>query len=99
MQILPGPRERVLRDQPVHLRGIRAALSAQAVPAVVDVLLRGTRESVSNVSVGDVTAFVDLSGLGVGDYTLPVRVETPPAAGAVRIEPATVQVRINSGKD
>ena len=45
------------------------------------------------------TAFVDLDGLGVGDYTLPVRVETPPAAGAVRIEPATVQVRINSVKD
>jgi YbbR domain-containing protein len=99
VQIVPGPRERVLHDQPVHLRGIRASLSARAVPAIVDVLLRGTRESVSNVSVEDVTAFVDLSGLGVGDYTLPVRVETPPAAGAVRMEPATVQVQINSGKD
>jgi YbbR domain-containing protein len=99
VQIVPGPRERVLLDQPVHLRGLRAALSARAVPAVVEVLLRGTRESVSNVSVEDVTAFVDLSGLGVGDYTLPVRVDTPSAAGAVRIEPATVQVQINSGKD
>jgi YbbR domain-containing protein len=99
VQIVPGPRERVLRDQPVHLRGIRAALAARAVPATVDVVLRGSRENVSNVNVGDVTAFVDLNGLGVGDYTLPVRVEMPPAAGAVRIEPATVQVRINSGKD
>jgi YbbR domain-containing protein len=63
------------------------------------VLLRGTRESVSKVTPGEVTAFVDLDGLGVGEYTLPVRVEAPPAAGAVRIEPATVQVRINSVKD
>jgi YbbR domain-containing protein len=99
VRIVPGPRERLLRDQPVHLRDLRAALSAQAVPAVVEVLLRGTRESVSKVTAGDVTAFVDLDGLGVGEYTLPVRVEAPPAAGAVRIEPATVQVRINSVKD
>jgi YbbR domain-containing protein len=99
VQIVPGPRERLLHDQPVHLRDLRAALSAQAVPAVVEVLLRGTRESVSKVTPGDVTAFVDLDGLGVGDYTLPVRVDAPPAAGAVRIEPATVQVRINSVKD
>jgi YbbR domain-containing protein len=99
VQIVSGPREHLLRSQPVHLRGMRAALSARAVPAVVEVLLRGTHESVSRVTGGDVTAFVDLGGLGVGDYTLPVRVETPPAAGAVRIEPATVEVRINSVKD
>jgi YbbR domain-containing protein len=99
VQIVPGPRDRLLRDQPVRLRGLRGSLSARAVPAVVEVLLRGTQESVSKVSDGDVTAFVDLDGLGVGDYILPVRVETPPAAGAVRIEPATVQVRINSVKD
>jgi YbbR domain-containing protein len=99
VQIVPGPRERLLREQPVHLRGMRRTHSAQAVPPVVEVLLRGTRESLDKVSDGDVTAFVDLDGLGVGAYTLPVRVETPPAAGAVRIDPATVQVRINSVKD
>jgi YbbR domain-containing protein len=99
VQIVPGPRERLLRDQPVLLRGMKGTLSAQAVPAVVEVLLRGTRESVGRVSGGDVTAFVDLDGLNAGDYTLPVRVETPSAAGAVRIDPATVQVRINSAKD
>jgi YbbR domain-containing protein len=99
VQIVAGPREHLLRDQPVHLRGLSSALAARAVPAVVEVLLRGTRDSVGSLSGGAVTAFVDLDGLGVGDYTLPVRVETPPAAGAVRIEPATVQVRINSVKD
>jgi YbbR domain-containing protein len=99
VQIVPGPHERLLSDQPVQLRGLRASLSAKALPAAVAVLLRGTHESVGGVSGGDVTAFVDLGGLGVGDYTLPVRVETPPAAGAVRIDPATVQVRINSVKN
>jgi YbbR domain-containing protein len=99
VQIVPGPRERLLSDQPVQLRGMRTAVSAKSLPAAVAVLLRGTNESVSRVSGGDVTAFVDLGGLGVGDYTLPVRVETPPAAGAVRIEPATVQVQIYSVKD
>ena len=38
----------------------------------------------------------DLAGLGAGEYTLTVRAESSRNAGVTRIEPASIQVRINS---
>lgn len=96
--IVPGPRERTFRDRPVHLNGLNPSLVAQAVPPGVLVLVRGSREGVGRIEPSNIIASVDLSGLGPGAYTLPVRVETPGAAGVVRIEPATVQVNIADGK-
>jgi YbbR domain-containing protein len=94
VEVLPGPRERLLRGQPVHLRNLGRNLSAQAVPETIDVVLRGSREGLSRVENREVTAFVDLSGLGPGDYPLEVHVDASTDAGAARIEPPTVRVRI-----
>jgi YbbR domain-containing protein len=94
VDVQPGPRERMLQDQPVHLRNLGPQLAAQAVPAAVDVVLRGSREGLDRVQSIDVIAYVDLAGLGPGDYPLPVRVDEFPDAGIARIVPATVQVRI-----
>ena len=47
VQIVPGPVERTVANRPVHLRNLGANLSAQAMPAVVDVGLRGSREALS----------------------------------------------------
>jgi len=99
VQVLPGPRERVVQEQPVRLRGVGTKLAAKAVPATVDVYLRGTRESVGNVGLTDLTAYVDLVGLGVGRYSIPVRVEAPPRVGVTRVEPAAVRVEIQSVPD
>lgn len=96
--IVPGPRERTFRGQPVHLRGLGSSMSAQAVPPDVVVLVRGSREGVGRVGASDIVAYVDLAGLGPGQYNLPVGVETAGAAGVVRIEPATVQVSIVDDK-
>lgn len=97
VDVVPGPVERQLFLRPVHLRNIGANLSARATPNVVDVVLRGSEEGVSGIDPEDVTAAVDLSGLGAGTYTLPVRVDGPPRAGVARILPATIQVVISSG--
>jgi YbbR domain-containing protein len=99
VDVIPGPVERTVRERPVHLRNIGANLVARSTPNVIDVVLRGSREGVNRVDVDDVTAFVDLAGLGAGDYTLAVRVDAPPRAGVARLLPATVQVRISSGKN
>lgn len=96
--IVPGPRERTFRGMPVHLQGLNPGLSAQAIPPDVLVLVRGSREGVGRISPSEVVASVDLTGLGPGEYMLPVRVETPGAAGVVRIEPAAVQIVIVDGK-
>jgi len=99
VKIAPGPMERTFRAQPVRLRNLGARLSAQAVPAIVDVGLRGSRDVINKIDTEDVTVFVDVSGLGVGEYMLAVHADAAERAGVTRVEPATVQVRISSVKN
>ena len=99
VEINPGPVERAIRQRPVHLRNLGSNLVARATPSGVDVVLRGSRDGVNDVDPDQVSASVDLSGLGAGDYPLPVRVESPQRAGVARILPATIQVKISSDKD
>lgn len=99
VQILPGPVELTVRNRPVHLRNLGAHLSAQAMPVVVDVGLRGSRESLSRLDSDAVTAYIDVAGLGAGDYMLAVHAEASDQAGVTHIDPPTVKVRIASAKD
>jgi YbbR domain-containing protein len=96
VEIIPGPVERTLRDRPVRLRSLSENLQAQAIPYAVDVLLRGTRQSVNQVRADDVMTYVDLGGLGVGEYSLTVHAEVQASgdAGVVRVTPEIVQVHI-----
>jgi YbbR domain-containing protein len=96
VEIVPAPLERTLRSRPVRLRGLAAHLSAQASPSNVDVTVRGGRDALAEMD--DVAAYVDLSGLGAGDYALPVRADATPDAGVTRIEPSMVQVRVSRAK-
>ena len=99
VEIVPAPVERTLRELPVHLRNLAAGLAAEAVPSVANVSLRGSREGLSRVGADDVTVYLDLAGLGAGQYPLTVRAEGPREAGVTRIEPPIVQVRIASARD
>ena len=94
VQILPAPLERIFRARPVHLRNLAPNLDAQAIPATVDVSAR--RETLNHVD-GRHRRVRDLVGLGSGEYSMVVHAEASPEAG-VRIQPASVQVRISSGK-
>jgi len=99
VEVLPGPVERALRDRPLQVRSLAAGLEARSSPNAVEVVLRGSREDVNRVDANAVAAYVDLTGLRAGDYTLDVRVDGPQRAGVARIDPATVQVKITSGRD
>ena len=98
VQIVPAPLERQLRGRPVHLRNVPGTLEAQAIPSAVDLMLRGSREALARVEPDDIAAYVDLAGLGPGQYSLTVHAESSPEVGVTRIEPSSVQVRIISGK-
>lgn len=98
VQILPAPLERTLRGRPVHLRNIGATLEAQAVPSTVDLTIRGNRDTLGRIEADDITAFIDVGGLGPGRYTLNVHADPSRDAGVTRIEPASVQVQVTSGK-
>jgi YbbR domain-containing protein len=99
VHIVPAPQERTIRNRPVHLRNLAPALSAQAVPTAVELTLRGHRDALNRIDADEIGAFVDLAGLGPGQYLLPVHADSPPEAGITRVEPASVQVRISSGKN
>jgi YbbR domain-containing protein len=99
VQIFSGPETRMLRARPIHVRNVAPGMTAQATPSVADVTLRGTRQGLARLNIETVGAFVDVSGLGVGEYLLDVRFDEAPEAGVTQIEPSTVQVRISSEKD
>jgi YbbR domain-containing protein len=99
VEVLPGPRERTLRDQPLRLRNLGLNLSAEAMPSTVELVLRGSREGLSHIELGHVNAFVDLIGLGPGEYPMDVRVDALGDAFVARIEPAAVRVRITGPRN
>ena len=96
VKIVPGPMERTVRGRPVRLRNLGTRLSAQVTPTAVDIGLRGSRDIINKLDPEDVHAFVDLGGLGEGEYTLVVHTEPLDHAGVTRVDPAMVQVRITS---
>jgi YbbR domain-containing protein len=96
VDILPGPLERTFRNRPVHLRNIPANLTAQAEPTAVDVTVRGSREALSHLEPDELVAYVDLAGLGGGEYQLNVHADAPQNAGVTHVEPSTVHIRMTS---
>ena len=98
VQVLPGPIEGAVADRPVRFQNLGAKLTAQAFPSVVQVILRAGRKDADRVGLEDIVAYVDLTGLGAGEYPLPVRVDASRQAGVSRIDPATVRVRITSAR-
>lgn len=98
VQVVPAPVEHKIRSRPVHLRNLGPHLSAEALPNAVDVTVRGSREDLRNLDADAVAAYVDLAGLGAGEYTLTVRTDTSTEAGVTHVDPATVSVRISREK-
>lgn len=98
VQMQPAPAERVVHNRPVHLRNVAQGLVAQAAPAVVTVTLRGSREGLAALAPDDIVVYVDVAGLGVGDYSLDVHADVERDAGVTRLEPSLVQVRITRGQ-
>ncbi len=94
VQIVPAPMERTLRNRPVHLRNLPPNLTAEAAPTAVDVTLRGSREILGRFDADEAVAYVDLAGLGAGQYQLTVHADASRDAGVTHIEPTTVQIRI-----
>jgi hypothetical protein len=92
--VVPIPVERVVQQVPIRIRGVGRDLAAQVVPPTVAVAARGPREHLDRLASGDISAFVDLAGLGPGRYNLPVRVEPAQNLEVLHTDPTTVSVRI-----
>ena len=73
--------------------------SSEASPSLVDVTLRGSRETLARVTADEIAAYVDVGGLGAGVYSLDVRAQADRDAGVTRIQPSVVQVQIIRGRE
>jgi len=92
--IVPAPEERQLTSVPVRARNLAAGLSARITPAVVKVRIRGTKPAVDKVRDASIVAYVDLDGIGEGDYGLPVRLEPAADVGVDQLEPTIVSIHV-----
>ena len=74
--IVPAPEERQLQGVPVRVRNLapRPVARRSRRPSV-RVRVRGTKEAIAKIRDSSIVAYVDLEGIGRGDYGLPVRLE------------------------
>ncbi len=93
IEILPAPIERDVAGVPVRFRNLAAGL-AKITPAVVRVGIRGQREVLGRISPDTIEAFVDLAGLGPGQYNLRVQVDPSEEVGVGAVSPSAVTVII-----
>jgi YbbR domain-containing protein len=97
VDILPAPVDRELRGVLVRARNLGSGLAAPLVrPASVRAVIRGRREVLAEVQPETIDAFVDLAGLGPGQYNLRVRVDPSQQFGVDEITPTTVDVTIRA---
>lgn len=99
VQINPAPVEREIRGVLVRARNLGHGLRAPELsPSTVAVRIRGIRETLAAVRPEAVDAFVDLAGLGAGQYNLRVQIDPSQQFGVDTIAPSAVTVSIKSIK-
>jgi YbbR domain-containing protein len=94
VEVWPAPVERRLDGVPVRFRNLGPGHRARIVPTVAQIDVRGRREALANVDATTVEAFVDLAGLGPGQYNLRVQTDATEEFGVVAVNPQSVSVTI-----
>ena len=77
-----------------NVGGLGDGLSASLFPGLVLVRVSGEVPVLRSLTPASLTAVVDLSGLGAGTHTVPLRVDAPPGVLVVSIEPVEAVVTI-----
>ena len=95
VEVLPAPLERDLPGVLIRWRNLGNGLTARVQPTVMRVTVRGRRPSLDALGPESLDAFVDLAGLGPGQYNLRVQVDTTLTDfGVSSMDPSVVQVTI-----
>ncbi len=94
VEIVPAPVERVVSGVPIRWRNLNAGLTARVAPQTATVTVRGRRQALEDMRTETIDAFVDLAGLGPGQYNLQVQFDPTESFGVSATEPAVVQVTI-----
>jgi YbbR domain-containing protein len=94
VQIVPAPAERQLAAVAVRARNLAPGLRVTITPPAVSVRVRGTNEAISKIRDASIVAYVDLEGIGRGDYGLPVRLEPAAGVGVDQLDPTVVGIHV-----
>ena len=94
VEVLPVRTERLFPAIAVRMQNLRPGLSADASPSNVAVTIRGGEDVLKDLTTDAVRATVDLTGLGVGRYSLPVRIPVSTAFSVAHLDPVQVQITI-----
>jgi YbbR domain-containing protein len=95
VEITPAPVERDVAGVPVRWRNLSQGLAAPRVaPNVARVTIRGQRDTLAAIRPDAIEAFVDVTGLGPGTYTLRVQVDPSQSFGVGSVTPSVVAVTI-----
>jgi YbbR domain-containing protein len=96
VQIGPGASRRTLTGVPVTISNADQNVRVRLLTSTVAVGVKGTQETVNNLSAEAVQVVVDARGLAPGDHTVEVRVLAPPGLIVESIAPSTVRLRITT---
>ena len=94
VDVVPAPVEREIGGVLVRWRNLGTGFRAEVTPQRARVSVRGRTERLNSLNAGDIDAFVDLAGLGPGQYNLRVQFDPTESFGVAATEPAVVQVTI-----
>jgi YbbR domain-containing protein len=94
VEILPAPVEHDFAGVPIRWRNLGPGLAARVQPTVTRVTVRGRRQALDAMRTESIDAFVDVAGLGPGQYNLRVQVDPTQNFGVSSTDPAVVQVTI-----
>lgn len=83
-----------LLDVPINPRELGDGLKAALSPQTFNMSVTGSRSEIEGFESNDVHAYVDLEGLGVGVYELPVEIGNNPQLTYASITPSKVRVEI-----
>jgi YbbR domain-containing protein len=93
VEITPAPVEREVAGVPVRWRNLGTGLASPRIsPEVAKVTVRGGREAMAALKADGIDAFVDLTGLGPGRYTLKVQVDPSQEFSIGSVTPPLVTV-------
>ena len=90
----PASVTEVWRDYFDRLQNLPGGAAGRDVAHAPVVASFAQRAKLGTLQDNQVTALVDLAGLGPGQYKLPAHVDTPASVAISKIAPLTVEVRI-----
>jgi YbbR domain-containing protein len=79
---------------PLEVRGLESKLTISERPTFVKVRLEGQRRYLDELTARDMQAFLEMSGIDVGQHIMEVHVSTPKNTQLVSVTPSSVNLKV-----